>query len=199
MAMRHALSKYPDCKFIWYLDQDAYIMDPTRSVEQVVLEPRTLESLMIKDYPVVPPDSIIKTFSHLRGSDAAMIISQDKDGLVTDSLLLRNGDWAKFLTETWLDPLYRTYNFQKAERHAMVSCPASRGSIGRSGDLAKLTLPPLPLGTYCAVAPHGPVEGGAGATADHCVVRPQQPGRRVQGGRLCRHAQGVYAGGRPQL
>lgn len=121
MAIRHALATYPDCKYIWYLDQDSFIMEPTRTVEEVVTEPRTLETLMIRDFPVVPPDSIIKTVVHLRGEDAGMIISQDKDGLVADSMLLKNGDWARFLTETWLDPLYRTYNFQKAERHALVS------------------------------------------------------------------------------
>lgn len=123
MAIRHALAQYPDCKYVWYLDQDAFIMEPARTVEEVVAEPRTLESLMIRDYPIVPPDSIIKTFAHLRGEDTGMIISQDKDGLVSDSMVLKNGDWAKFLSETWLDPLYRTYNFQKAERHALVSWP----------------------------------------------------------------------------
>ncbi|OAQ71032.1 alpha-1,2-galactosyltransferase-like protein [Pochonia chlamydosporia 170] len=118
-AMRHALSKYPDCKFIWYLDQDAYIMDPTKSLEDQVANPRKLESLMIKDYPVVPPDSIIKTFAHLRGESIDFIVSQDKEGLVHKSVIIRNGEWAKFFIETWFDPLYRSYNFQKAERHAL--------------------------------------------------------------------------------
>ena len=119
-AMRHALSKYPDCKFIWYLDQDAYIMDPTRSLDEQVTNPRRLESLMIKDYPVVPPDSIIKTFSHLKSENIDFIVSQDKEGLVHKSVVIRNGEWAKFFIETWMDPLYRSYNFQKAERHALV-------------------------------------------------------------------------------
>lgn len=120
-AMRHALSKYPDCKYIWYLDQHAYIMDPSKSLEEQVTNPRRLESLMIKDYPVVPPDSIIKTFSHLRGEDVEFVVSQDKEGLVHNSVVIRNGEWAKFFIETWFDPTYRGYNFQKAERHALVS------------------------------------------------------------------------------
>jgi mannan polymerase II complex MNN11 subunit len=120
MAMRHALTLYPECKYIWYLDQNAYIMDPSKSLEEQFMEPRTLEKLMIKDYPVVPPDSIIKTFSWLRGQDANLVVSQDRDGLVTDSVVVRNGDWGKYLVETWFDPLYRSYSFQKAERHAMV-------------------------------------------------------------------------------
>lgn len=122
MAMRHAMTKYPECKFIWYLDQDAYIMDPTKSLEERVMQPRKLESLMIKDYPVVPPDSIIKTFTHLRGEAADLVIGQDKGGLIAGNMIVRNGEWGQFFLETWLDPLYRTYNFQKAERHALVSC-----------------------------------------------------------------------------
>lgn len=120
MAMRHAITTYPDCQYIWFLDQDAFIIEPGWSLDRLVLDSRVLEGLMIKDYPVVPPDSIIRTYSHLGGDDAHLVISQDKDGLVTDSIVIRNGDWAKFLLETWLDPLYRSYNFEKAERHAMV-------------------------------------------------------------------------------
>ncbi|KAG5662169.1 hypothetical protein KAF25_004408 [Fusarium avenaceum] len=118
-AMRHALSKYPDAKYVWFLDQNAYIMELDRTLEEQVLNPTKLEELMIKDWSIVPPDSIIKTFSHLKGQDANLIISQDEAGLVTNSYVLKNGDWAKFFVETWMDPLYQAYNFQKAERHAL--------------------------------------------------------------------------------
>lgn len=131
MAVRHAITKYPDASYIWFLDQNALIMNPKRSVEEQLLYPRVLESLMIRDYPIVPPDSIIKTFAHLRGEDADLIISQDNDGLISDSMILKNGDWAKFLTETWLDPLYRSYNFQKAQRHALVSLALGSKGVGR--------------------------------------------------------------------
>lgn len=94
-------------------------MDPTKSLDDVVLQPSKLKSLLIADQPVVPPDSIIKTYGHLRPDDADLVLSQDKSGLVHNNIILRNGEWAKYLLETWLDPLYRSYNFQKAERHAL--------------------------------------------------------------------------------
>ncbi|KAF5667657.1 alpha-1,2-galactosyltransferase [Fusarium heterosporum] len=119
MAVRHALSKYPDATYVWFLDQNAYIMELDRTLEEQVVNPAKLEELMIKDWSIVPPDSIIKTFSHLKGQDANIIISQDEAGLVTNSYVLKNGDWAKFFVETWMDPLYQSYNFQKAERHAL--------------------------------------------------------------------------------
>ncbi|KAM5350477.1 hypothetical protein ACJ41O_006982 [Fusarium nematophilum] len=145
IAMRHALSSYPDAKFIWYLDQNAYIMDLDRKLEEHVTDAAKLESLMIKDWPIVPPDSIIKTFTHLKGNDAALIISQDDAGLVTNSLILRNGDWAKFFVETWMDPLYRSYNFQKAERHALEHIVQWHPTI-----LSKLAL--VPQRTFASYA-----------------------------------------------
>ncbi|RCI12470.1 hypothetical protein L249_0375 [Ophiocordyceps polyrhachis-furcata BCC 54312] len=142
VAMRHALSKYPDCHFVWYLDQNAYIMDMAKSLEELVLEPKTLERLMIKDFPVVPPDSIIKTFSHLRGQDADFVVSQDKESLVHTSIIVRNGEWAKYFIETWFDPLYRSYNFQKAERHALALRPQEHVVQWHPTVLSKLALVP---------------------------------------------------------
>jgi mannan polymerase II complex MNN11 subunit len=75
---------------------------------------------MIRDHPVVPPDSI-KTFSHLRGQDVDFLVTQDREGLSTASFVVRNSEWSRFFLETWFDPIYRSYNFQKAETHALVS------------------------------------------------------------------------------
>lgn len=130
MAIRHALTQFPECKFVWYLDQDAYIMDVNKSLEDQILGSRRLESLMIKNYPVVPPDSIIRTFSHLRADNIDFIVSQDTSGLVAGSVIVRNSEWSKFFIETWMDPLYRSYNFQKAERHALVSEAENQVKLG---------------------------------------------------------------------
>ena len=121
VAMRHAMTKYPDATYIWFLDQDSFIMNPSLKVEEHVMKPAQLEALMIKDHPVVPPDSIIKTFTHLKGQDVDFVLTQDKDGLSTGSFIVRNGEWSEFFLETWFDPIYRSYNFQKAETHALVS------------------------------------------------------------------------------
>ncbi|KAI1210310.1 glycosyltransferase family 34 protein [Annulohypoxylon truncatum] len=119
VAMRHAITKYPDCKYMWYLDQNAFIMNPNLKVEDYVMSASKLEANMLKDLPVVPPDSIIKTFSHIKGSDIEFVMSQDKEGLASGSFVIKNGEWAKFFLDTWFDPLYRSYNFQKAETHAL--------------------------------------------------------------------------------
>jgi mannan polymerase II complex MNN11 subunit len=101
-------------------------MNPELSLQEHVLEKSKLESLMMKDKPIVPPDSVIRTFSHLKVDQIDFIISQDQEGLCPESFLLRRGEWAQFFLDTWFDPLYRSYNFQKAEGHALVSYMARK-------------------------------------------------------------------------
>ena len=96
-------------------------MNPSLSLESHILGKRRLESIMLKDKPVVPPDSVIKTFSHLKSDKINIVLTQDGEGLCQGSFILRRGDWARFFLDTWFDPLYRSYNFQKAEGHALVS------------------------------------------------------------------------------
>lgn len=95
-------------------------MNPSINLKSHVLDAKRLESLMLRDKPVVPPDSVIRTFSHLKGDKVDLILTQDNEGLAQGSFLLRRGEWAKFFLDTWFDPLYRSYNFQKAEGHALV-------------------------------------------------------------------------------
>ena len=99
-------------------------MNPSYTIEGHIMAPKRLESLMIKDQPIVPPDSVIKTFPNLKGNNIDLVLTQDKEGLAQGSFIVRRGDWSKFFLDTWFDPLYRSYNFQKADTHALVSFPS---------------------------------------------------------------------------
>jgi mannan polymerase II complex MNN11 subunit len=99
-------------------------MDPAVSLEARILDPAVLERSMLPGLPVVPPDSIIMTRAGMRARDVDLIISQDRKGLASGSIVLRNGEWACFFLDTWIDPLYRSYNFEKAEAHALVGLGA---------------------------------------------------------------------------
>ncbi|KIX02117.1 uncharacterized protein Z518_08056 [Rhinocladiella mackenziei CBS 650.93] len=124
-ALRHALTEHSSSIFFWSLSADALITNPSLSLESHILQP--LDSLMRKDVPVVPPDSVIHTFSYLKPSRTHLILSQDVDNLAHTSLILRNtpftpstaDNWAHFFLDAWFDPLYRAYAFQKAENHAL--------------------------------------------------------------------------------
>ena len=117
---RHAMTVFPHSTYFLTLSPHALIMNYNVDIRTQITEKKMLESLMMRDKPVVPPDSVIRTFSHLRGDKIDLILTQDGEGLCQGSFILRRGEWAKFFLDTWYDPLYRSYNFQKAEGHALV-------------------------------------------------------------------------------
>ena len=119
-ALRHALTKYPHSTYFFYLAPHGLIMNPKITLTSHIMDKKRLESIMLKDKPVVPPDSVIRTFTHLKGDKVDLVLTQDGEGLCQGSFVLRRGEWAKFFLDTWFDPLYRSYNFQKAEAHALV-------------------------------------------------------------------------------
>ena len=96
-------------------------MNPEMTIEGDVMG--KIETLMLRDHPVVPDRTVIKTFSHLKAPQVDLVITQDTKGLAQGSFIIRRGEWGKFFLDTWFDPLYRSYNFQKAEAHALVCLP----------------------------------------------------------------------------
>nr|POE90687.1 putative alpha-1,2-galactosyltransferase c8d2.17 [Quercus suber] len=136
-AMRHAMTLFPHTRWVFYITNTALIMNQRHALVDAVLEPRKLEQLMLVDQPILPPDSVIKTFSHLKGERVEFVLTQDGEGLSVETFAVRNGEWAKFFLDSWYDPLYRTYNFQKAEAHALEHLVQWHGTV-----LAKLALVP---------------------------------------------------------
>ena len=122
------MTKYPYTTYFFSLSPHALFMNPELDLVEHVMAKKRLESLMLKDKPVVPPDSVIHTFSHLKGGDIDLVLTQDHEGLNQESFIIRQGEWAKFFLDVWFDPMYRTYNFQKAEGHALVR-PASISTL----------------------------------------------------------------------
>ena len=119
-GLRHAMTAFPHSTYFYYFSPHGVIMDTSVDLKEHVVGRKRLESVMLRDKPVVPPDSVIKTFTHLRGDKVDLILTQDNEGLCQGSFIVRRGEWAKFFLDTWFDPLYRSYNFQKAEAHALV-------------------------------------------------------------------------------
>ncbi len=95
-------------------------MNSEVSIERDIMHPNKLDQIMLRKQPLVPPESIITTFEHSRGDQIHLVLTQDKDGLGSTNFFIRQGDWARFVLSTWFDPLYRSYNFQRADTHALV-------------------------------------------------------------------------------
>ena len=154
-AVRHAMTLYPHSTYFFSLSPHALIMNPSLALTTHLLAPARLERLMLKDIPVVPPDSVIRTFGHLRGDKIDLVLTQDTETLCAGSFVVRQGEWARFFLDSWFDPLYRSYNFQKAEGHALVlssivtlqadAATREKGADGSAG-----------TGTRRAMAPYHP-------------------------------------------
>ncbi|KAF2005092.1 glycosyltransferase family 34 protein [Amniculicola lignicola CBS 123094] len=158
-ALRHAMTLHPTASFFWSLDPTALIMNSNIALHTSLLTPQHLERVMIVNEPIVPPDSVIKTFGNLKGDRIDVVVTQDKDGLTQSSFLVKNGEWAKYFLDAWFDPIYRSYNFQKAEAHALEHLVQWHGTI-----LAKLALVPQNLLNSYASGPahlkHGQYKEG---------------------------------------
>ncbi|PWW77568.1 Glycosyltransferase Family 34 protein [Tuber magnatum] len=118
-AIRHAMKEYKYSTYFWFLDQDAVIMNPSLSLEQHILAPERLGSIMRRGVPVVPSSSIIETYKHVPPERVQFVITQDAGGLQPGSMILKAGPWAHYLLDAWFDPIFRYYGFQKAEQHAL--------------------------------------------------------------------------------
>lgn len=131
------MTVFPHSTFFFYLDRTALITNASLSVEEHITNKARLETLMIPDQPIVPPESVIRTLHARRASHVDFVVTQDHEGLSQSSFIVRRTEWAKYFLDAWYDPLYRSYNFQRAEGHALEHLVQWHGTI-----LARLALVP---------------------------------------------------------
>ena len=136
-AMRQAMSEFSHSRYFFFLDQDALIMRPELSIEDHIVNPSRLKNLIRTDAPVVPPDSVIHTYKRQDPNQIDLVLTQDHEKLCQGSFVLRSGEWAKYFLDAWFDSLYRSYNFQRAEGHALEHLVQWHGTV-----LVKLALVP---------------------------------------------------------
>ncbi|KAI9666971.1 MAG: hypothetical protein M1831_001476 [Alyxoria varia] len=128
-AMRHAMTLYPYSTYYFYLDRNGLIMQPELSVEEHIMNPGRLRTIMLLDKPVVPPESVIHTYKNIKPELVDAVFTQGRSDVRQESFILRRGEWAKFFLDAWFDSLYRSYNFQRAEGHALEHLIQWHGTI----------------------------------------------------------------------
>ncbi|EWC47566.1 hypothetical protein DRE_03186 [Drechslerella stenobrocha 248] len=130
--VRHAMASFPYTRTFWFLSSDSLIINMDLSLETHVLSRKRLNSLMLRDHPVIPPMSIIKTFKHNDADDTQLIVTQDSQSVRADSFIVRRKRdempgkikagktvFGYYLMDVWFDPLYRYYHFKDAETSAL--------------------------------------------------------------------------------
>ncbi|ANB15913.1 Mnn11p [Sugiyamaella lignohabitans] len=108
--IREAMYAFKDCKWVWWLDQDAVIMNHDLKVESDILDPAALKELIIRDAPILPPSSVVHTYKRVPAEKIRLIVTQNDRGISTSSFLVSNDQiYGHILIGYWMDPLQRGY------------------------------------------------------------------------------------------
>jgi mannan polymerase II complex MNN11 subunit len=108
--VREAMFAFPNAKWMWWLDQDAVIMDQEFDLWQHLVSPPVLKNHMIRDAPILPPESVIHTYKRVPSDQIRFILTQNDRGVSTASFLVTNDPlYGHILMGYWMDPLHRAY------------------------------------------------------------------------------------------
>ncbi|AGO12216.1 AaceriAEL142Wp [[Ashbya] aceris (nom. inval.)] len=111
MVMRAAMHAFPYAKYIWFLDHTGLIMNMDFSLQDHLLASRSLDSVLLRDSPVVA-DAAIRTYSNFAPADAKILIPQSPLGeLDTNSFVVSSTLYGKAFLDYLSDPLIRDYNW----------------------------------------------------------------------------------------
>lgn len=98
-AIQAARFAYPHAKWFWYLDQSGLIMDMTINIQEYMLNPSSLEPIMMREQPLVPPNGAIKTYKSVRAESIKVIVTQSETMIETASFLVKNDHIGKSIIE----------------------------------------------------------------------------------------------------
>lgn len=109
--IREAMFSFSKASWLWWLEQDAVIMNPNFDIgSELVFDKEALSKHMIRDTPVIPPESIIHTYKHVPADHIRFITTQNDAGISMNSYLIRNDFlYGRMLFDYLRDPLHRTY------------------------------------------------------------------------------------------
>jgi len=111
MALIDCYNRFPDAKWIWWLDFDALIMSPTLDLGQYLLNPDAMHEKVMKNrkFPISHLGQSIDESWELPAdpdtNEINLLISHDQNGLNAGSLFLRRNRWTELFLELWNDPI----------------------------------------------------------------------------------------------
>lgn len=109
MIIREAMNAFPNAKWFWYIDETSLIMNDAININDYILKDETLEPILLRDQPILPPDGVIKTYKNVKPDHLSLIITQTDSGLDTNNFLIKNNLGGKALLDIWKDPKMRMY------------------------------------------------------------------------------------------
>lgn len=109
--MREAMYAFRSSAWLWWLDQDAVIMNHDYDLAaDILLNKKTLGALMQRDKPIIPPESIIHTYKRVPARQVRLLMMQNDSGINMASFIVRNDPlYGHLLMDYLADPSQRRY------------------------------------------------------------------------------------------
>lgn len=124
-AIIETFRTYPHAQWVWWLDLDAIIMTPARSLNSVVLSRDAMYAALENDTELFHDDH------HKTGvfspatpdfKNIDFLISQDHNGVNAGSFMIRRSKFSQWMLDMWRDPVFvQNIGFAMKEQDALVS------------------------------------------------------------------------------
>jgi hypothetical protein len=116
--------KYPNAKWVWWLDIDAIIMSPEFSLQRI-LDPVNMYEILRKgeDYHLKGQGNnggIFELPETPVPEEINLLISGDHNGINAGSFFLRRSAWTEIFLDLWLDPFYVAQTWPGKEQDAII-------------------------------------------------------------------------------
>lgn len=103
-VMREAMRQFPSAEWFWWIDLNSYIMEPQRSLDEVLFG--HLDKLD-RDCNLYNPANMDLDLPFVDYSqDISMVLSQDCAGFSLGSWFLKRGQWSDLLLDLLWDPAF---------------------------------------------------------------------------------------------
>jgi hypothetical protein len=119
-----AFARFPEAKWVWWLDFDSIIMTPTIDLGSHLLNPEPMLEKIRKGelYKLRGEEhgDEIRTLTNPDPNQINLIIAGDHNGINAGSFFLRRGGWTEMFLDLWEDPLYLANDWPGKEQDAMI-------------------------------------------------------------------------------
>lgn len=109
-CLRSAMFAFPEAEWFWYLDQDGMIMNNRVNLLTDLLSKKALQTNILKERPIIPPEGYIKTYKNLKPENVRLIMTQSESMVVTNSFIVKNDVMGRAIMDFWGDKLNLNYN-----------------------------------------------------------------------------------------
>lgn len=109
-CLRAAMFAFPEAEWFWYFDEDGLIQNMHTDLTSHLLNKKVLNSVILKERPIIPPNGLIKTYKNIQTENVKLIFIQFDNQIQTNSFIVKNDEVGRAIIDFWTDKLNLNYN-----------------------------------------------------------------------------------------